>query len=83
MGLSRRLVRIELTTRTAESEDRVAITGMPLWEISWTERDHLGRDRKWSFPHITETSARQMVTNLLVHRAPGLAVEDVFIDRTR
>ena len=82
MGLSRKIVRIELTTRTAEASDHIALPGMPLWEVSWTERDHLGRERTWTAPHITEGGARQMITNLLDHRAPGLAVENVVTDRT-
>lgn len=81
MGLSRKVVHIELTTRTAEASDRIAIPGMPLWEVSWTARDHLGRERTWSAPHITETGARRTVANLLTERAPGLTVEAVFIDR--
>lgn len=82
MGLSRKVVRIELTARPAGPDDHVALPGMPLWEVSWTERDRLGRDRTWSAPHITEAGARRMVTNLLTERARGLTVEDVVIDRT-
>lgn len=82
MGLSRNIVRIELTSRTAGPDDRTALPDMPLWEVSWTERDHLGRERTWTAPHITERGARQMVTNLLDQRAPGLTAEAVFIDRT-
>lgn len=82
MGLSRRVVRIELTARTAGPDDRVALPGMPLWEVSWTERDRLGRERTWTAPHITEAGARRMVENLLAERVPELPVEAVFIDRT-
>ncbi len=82
MGLSRDIVRIELTTRVAGPEDRIALPGMPLWEVSWTARDHLGRERSWSAPHITEGGARRMVANLLDHRVRGLAAEDVFVDRS-
>ena len=82
MGLSRDIVRIELTTRIAEASDRVALPGMPLWEVSWTVRDHLGRERSWSAPHITEGGARRMVANLLDHRVVGLEVEAVFIDQS-
>ncbi|CAM3482272.1 hypothetical protein [Tsukamurella hominis] len=82
MGLSRDIVRIELTTRVAGPEDRIAIPGMPLWEVSWTARDHLGRERIWSAPHITEGGARRMVANLLDHRVVGLEAEAVIVDRT-
>lgn len=80
MGLSRKVVRVELTTRTSEPSDRIAIPGMPLWEVSWTTRDRLGRERTWSAPHITEAGARRTVANLLTERAPGLTDEDVFTD---
>lgn len=82
MGLSRKVVRIELTTRTAGPDDHVALPGMPLWEVSWTARDRLGRERTWTAPHITEAGARRTVANLLTERAPGLTVEAVLIDRT-
>ncbi|MBS4104204.1 hypothetical protein [Tsukamurella paurometabola] len=82
MGLSRDIVRNELTTRVAGPEDRIAIPGLPLWEVSWTVRDHLGRERSWSAPHIAEGGARRMVANLLDHRVVGLEAEAVFIDRT-
>lgn len=81
MGLSRNVVRIELTTRTAEASDRVALPGMPLWEVSWTARARLGRERTWSAPHITEGAARRMVTNLLTERAHELTLEEAFTDR--
>ena len=81
MGLSRTIVRIELTARVAGPDDRVALPGMPLWEVSWTARDRLGRERNWSAPHITEGAARRMVANLLAERAPGLTLEEVFTDR--
>lgn len=82
MGLSRRVVRIELTTRTAGPADRIALPGMQLWEVSWAERDHLGRERTWSAPHVSERGARRMVTSLLDQLAPGLDSQDAFVDHT-
>ena len=54
---------------------------MPLWEVSWTARDRLGREHTWTAPHITKAGARRTVANLLDERVRGLTVEDVFIDR--
>lgn len=82
MGLSRKVVRIELTSRVADETDRTAIPGMALWEVSWTARDQLGRERTWSAPHITEAGARRAVANLLAERAPELAEAVFFSDRT-
>ncbi|TWS25335.1 hypothetical protein FK268_09070 [Tsukamurella sputi] len=82
MGLVLDIVRIELTTRTAGSDDHVALPGMPLWVVDWTRRDRLGRERSWSAPHVTEAGARRMVANLLAERVPELPVEAVFTDRT-
>ncbi|NMD55166.1 MULTISPECIES: hypothetical protein [Tsukamurella] len=73
---------MELTIRTSEPSDHIAILDVLLWEVSWTTRNCIGRERRWNASHITERGARRTVANLLTERAPGLTVEAVFIDRT-
>jgi hypothetical protein len=81
MGLNRKVIRVELTIRTCEPSDRIAILDMPLWEISWTTRGCLGRERNWNATHITESGARRAVASLLTDRASERTIEDVFTDR--
>lgn len=78
MGLSRGIVRVTLSTRTAGPDDYTAIPGMTLWIVSWTARERVGRERVWTAPHVTETGARRMVRNLLRELAPGLDAAEVY-----
>lgn len=81
MGLSRDVVRVELTTRTAGPDDGAAIAGVQLWIVTWTKKER-GGEWDWSAPHVSETGARRMVANLLLELAEGLRPEEAFTDRT-
>lgn len=81
MGLSRKVVRIALTTRAAGVNDRIALPGMPLWVVTWTVRDRLGREQVREAPHVSEGGAHRMVDNLMKELAPGLSPQDVFTDQ--
>ncbi|WP_207558364.1 hypothetical protein [Mycobacteroides abscessus] len=81
MGLSRDVLRVELTCRTAGPDDRVAPAGYQLWIVSWTKRER-GGERDWSAPHVSEAGARRMVANLLLELAEGIDPAAAFVDRT-
>lgn len=81
MGLSRDVVRVELTTRTAGPDDGAAVAGVQLWIVTWTKRER-GGERDWSAPHVSEVGARRMVANLLLELAPGIDPAEGFVDRT-
>ncbi|MFL0242354.1 MULTISPECIES: hypothetical protein [Mycobacteriaceae] len=78
MGMRRGVVRVALSTRTADDDDHTAIAGTPLWVVSWTVRERPGHERTWSAPSASETGARTMVQNLLAERLPGLSESDVY-----
>lgn len=81
MGLSRDVVRVELTTRTAGPDDGAAIVGVQLWIVSWTKKER-GGERTWTAPHVSEVGARRMVRNLMQELAPGIDPAEGFVDRT-
>ncbi|WP_074302928.1 hypothetical protein [Mycobacteroides abscessus] len=76
--MRRSVVRVALSTRTADDDDHTATAGMQLWVVSWTVRERLGHERTWSVPSASETGARTMVQNLLAERLPGLSESDVY-----
>lgn len=83
VGLSRDVLRVELSMRTAGPGDGVAPDGYPLWVVTWVKREPVGRDvRTWSAPHVTETGARRMARNLMQELAPGIDPAEAFTDRT-
>lgn len=81
MGLSRNIVHVEPSTRTAGADDRIAPAGTPLWVVSWTVQERVGHERTWTAPCTTEVAARRMVRNLLGELAPGLTVDDVYLEQ--
>ncbi|MDO3110456.1 hypothetical protein [Mycobacteroides abscessus] len=83
VGLSRDVLRVELTTRLATAEDRTAVSGIQLWIVAWTKRLPVGRgERTWTAPHVSEVGARRMVANLMAELAPGIDPAEAFVDRT-
>lgn len=78
MGMHRGVVRVALSTRTADDDDHTATAGMQLWVVSWTVQERAGHERTWSAPSASESGARTMVHNLLAERLPGMSVEDVY-----
>lgn len=80
MGITRRAIRVHLSTRIAGAADTIAPAGTALWIVDYTVVER-GKESSFSVGHAAEAAARRMVRNLLKDRLPGMSIEDVYSER--